>query len=288
MRRPTLTERKPPPTGVVIGPFSAVPFCRIDSSTWSGSGLPPFWSITSLPACWTSQSNSTPGRLEHAAGRLGELRAGPVAGDQCHAMRHPARTLPTHRRAAVAGNVLRDGRPQEVRRALRRLRRGDEHLLDRPRRGRAHVPRLRHRRARGERELRGGRVSPARGRPADERRARRVQGAAGLRPGAAARRDDDHRRERDGRLADGDAAHRRLGALLLRPGRGRDRPRERAPQGRHADRPAADDRRALRAPPPRRARPSTRTRRSTTPRTSWPCSAARPRPRRRRVRSRSR
>ena len=29
--------------------------------------------------------------------------------------------------------------------------------------------------------------------------------------------DDDHRRQRDGRLADGDAAHRRLGALLLRP-----------------------------------------------------------------------
>ena len=31
-----------------------------------------------------------PGRLEHAARRLGELGAGPVAGDQCHAMRHSA------------------------------------------------------------------------------------------------------------------------------------------------------------------------------------------------------
>ena len=38
--------------------------------------------------------------------------------------------------------------------------------------------------------------------------------------------------EREGRDADGDAAHRRLGALLFRSGRGRDRPRERAPQGR--------------------------------------------------------
>ena len=69
-------------------------------------------------------------------------------------------------------------------------------------------------------------------------------------------------------LADGDDADGRLGALLLRPGRGRDRPRERAPQGRRADRAAADDRRALRAAPPRRAGGRSRTRRSTTPRTS--------------------
>ena len=49
-RRPTLTERKPPPTGVVIGPLSATPFSRIESSVSWGSGLPPFSSITSVPA----------------------------------------------------------------------------------------------------------------------------------------------------------------------------------------------------------------------------------------------
>ena len=120
------------------------------------------------------------GRLEHAARRLGELGAGPVAGDQCHAMRHSAPDFTDALVRAVAGNVLRDGRPEEVRRALRRLGRGDEHLLDRPGRGRAHVPRLRHRRAGGERELRGGRLPPARGRPAEQRRAGGVQGAAGV------------------------------------------------------------------------------------------------------------
>ena len=55
-----MTERKPPPTGVVIGPFSATPVRRIESSVGSGSGLPPYCSITSAPACWTSHSNSTP------------------------------------------------------------------------------------------------------------------------------------------------------------------------------------------------------------------------------------
>ena len=168
-------------------------------------------------------------------------------------MRHSAPDFTDALVRAVAGNVPRDGRPEEVRRPLGRLRRGDEHLLDRPGRGRADVPRLRHRRAGRERELRGGRLPPARGRAAARRRARRVQGAAGGRARAAACGDDDHRRERDGRLADGDDAHGRLGAVLLRRGRGRDRPRERAPEGRDPDRAAADDRGALRAPPPRRA-----------------------------------
>src|SRR5437870_3732856 len=55
----TLTLRKPVPTGVVIGPFSATRVVRMDSRTCSGSGVP-YSAITFSPACWTSQSNSTP------------------------------------------------------------------------------------------------------------------------------------------------------------------------------------------------------------------------------------
>ena len=39
-RRATLTERKPEPTGVVIGPLMATFVARTDSTTSSGSGVP--------------------------------------------------------------------------------------------------------------------------------------------------------------------------------------------------------------------------------------------------------
>ena len=40
LRSATFTERKPDPTGVVIGAFIASLFRRIDSSTRSGIGVP--------------------------------------------------------------------------------------------------------------------------------------------------------------------------------------------------------------------------------------------------------
>src|SRR5213592_3485091 len=76
LRSPTLTERKPPPTGVVIGPFSATPFRRIDSRVAGGSGLPAFSSITSVPACSTSQSNATP--VASSTRRVASVSSGPV------------------------------------------------------------------------------------------------------------------------------------------------------------------------------------------------------------------
>src|SRR5437868_2279698 len=76
LRSATLTERKPPPTGVVIGPFSATPASRIASRTSGGSGLPPYWSITSAPASRTSQSNSTP--VASRARRVASVSSGPV------------------------------------------------------------------------------------------------------------------------------------------------------------------------------------------------------------------
>ncbi len=54
-----MTDRKPPPTGVVTGPLSATRFCRTDSMTESGSGEPVSLA-TSRPACWISQSMETP------------------------------------------------------------------------------------------------------------------------------------------------------------------------------------------------------------------------------------
>ena len=76
MRRPTLTERKPSPIGVVIGPLSATPFRRIDSSVASGSGLPPWSAITSAPAGWTSHSNSTP--VASSTRRVASVSSGPM------------------------------------------------------------------------------------------------------------------------------------------------------------------------------------------------------------------
>ena len=48
-RRATFTLRNPVPTGVVIGPFKACRFARIESRTRSGSGVPSSI-ITAAPA----------------------------------------------------------------------------------------------------------------------------------------------------------------------------------------------------------------------------------------------
>ncbi len=85
-----MTERKPPPTGVVIGPFSATPVSRIASSTRRrqrvaavpvhdvGAGL------LHVPV------ELDAGRLEDPARRLGQLGAGSVAGNENYAVSHGA------------------------------------------------------------------------------------------------------------------------------------------------------------------------------------------------------
>ena len=103
------------PIGVVIGPFSATLFCLTDASVSSGSGVPAS-SITSTPAWRTSQLELDAGRLEHAAGRLGQLGPGSVAGNQGHAVRHRgrrvhrARPLPTRKGGSTTEK--RRSRPQ--------------------------------------------------------------------------------------------------------------------------------------------------------------------------------
>ena len=87
MRRATLTLRNPVPMGVVSGPLIATPLLRMESSTWSGRGVP-YLSMTSAPASWTSQSNSTPVPSRDPAGGLRQLRSYPVPGDERDTMGH--------------------------------------------------------------------------------------------------------------------------------------------------------------------------------------------------------
>src|SRR4051812_12426373 len=108
LRSPTLTERKPPPTGVVIGPLIATPVRRIDSSVVSGSGLPPCWSITSAPACWSSHSNSTP--VASRTRRVASTSSGPVPSPGI-------RVTACAMRAAMLASVKQ--RPQFARHPLR-------------------------------------------------------------------------------------------------------------------------------------------------------------------------
>ena len=82
MRRPTLTERKPPPTGVVIGPLSAVPFCADRLEHVLGQRVAVVLVHHVRAGVLDVPVELDAGRLEHAAGRLGQLGAGAVAGDQ--------------------------------------------------------------------------------------------------------------------------------------------------------------------------------------------------------------
>ena len=88
-----MTERKPVPIGVVIGPFSAILFAFTEASVSSGSGVPAC-SITSTPACRTSQSKATP--VASRTRRVASVSSGPVPSPgmrvtRC-AMRGPAYT----------------------------------------------------------------------------------------------------------------------------------------------------------------------------------------------------
>src|SRR3954452_21795220 len=71
----TLIDRCPEPTGVVVGPLSAIPRSRIESSVRSGSGLPSS-SKTSTPAGCSSHSNST--SVASSTRRVASAISGPV------------------------------------------------------------------------------------------------------------------------------------------------------------------------------------------------------------------
>ena len=88
MRSATLTERKPPPTGVVIGPLIATPLCSDRVQHLVGQRVAAVL-VHHVAACVLDVPvELDAGRLEHAARRLGQLRAGAVAGDQGHSVRH--------------------------------------------------------------------------------------------------------------------------------------------------------------------------------------------------------
>ena len=72
------------PIGVVIGPFSATPFALTDASVSSGSGVPAVLHHVDARLVDVPVERDA-GRLEDAARRLGELGAGPVAGNEGHA-----------------------------------------------------------------------------------------------------------------------------------------------------------------------------------------------------------
>src|SRR5215208_7074659 len=115
-RSPTLTERKPPPTGVVIGPLSATPLPRIDSSASAGSGLPSLAAIDSSPAERRSHSKSTP--VASSTRRLASVSSGPVPSPGMRVTRCVigGRSY-TRRRRRPDGKQRRQGQPHAPRAA---------------------------------------------------------------------------------------------------------------------------------------------------------------------------
>src|ERR671923_2548642 len=75
LRSSTLTERKPEPTGVVVGPLMPTPLRLMEASVSSGNGLPDF-SYSSMPASRRSQANSTP--VASSTRRVASASSGPV------------------------------------------------------------------------------------------------------------------------------------------------------------------------------------------------------------------
>src|SRR5213080_2500869 len=119
LRSATLTERKPPPMGVVIGPLSATPVSRIASRTSGGSGLPPCFSITSAPASRTSHSSSAP--VASRTRRVASVSSGPVPSPGMRTTR--CATTPTlfkvpgmslHEAAAEADALAQAGSEREL------------------------------------------------------------------------------------------------------------------------------------------------------------------------------
>jgi len=146
----------------------------------------------------------------------------------------------------------RRGQPPEGRsRGRRRLSVGD--LFHRRPQGPPHLPGLRRRRPGGALHLRGGDLPPVAGPATYPKRAGRAFEGAGLHrqpeaPHQAARAAESAPEEDD---ADGGPAHRRVGAVRLRPGRGRQQPRGDSAKVLAAHRAAPDAGGGVGADPPR-------------------------------------
>ena len=82
-----MTERKPPPRGVVIGPLMAILFWRTDSRTSSGR-TEPYFSSGVEAGFAVLEVEGDAGGLEDADGGVHDLGADAVAGDNGDAVRH--------------------------------------------------------------------------------------------------------------------------------------------------------------------------------------------------------
>ena len=82
-----MTLVKPSPIGVVIGPFSATLFFRIDSSSGGGSVVPCSASA-GAPAVNSSQVGVEAGGVEHAQHGARDFGSDAVARNQRDAMGH--------------------------------------------------------------------------------------------------------------------------------------------------------------------------------------------------------
>ena len=87
MRSSTLTDRKPEPTGVVVGPLMPTFVRRSDARVSSGKGLP-VASNASMPASLDVPFELHAGRLEHAPRGLRQFGAGSVTRNERHFVRH--------------------------------------------------------------------------------------------------------------------------------------------------------------------------------------------------------
>ena len=90
MRSATLTERKPPPTGVVIGPLSATPFRADRLEHVLGQRVAAVLVHHVRAGLLHVPVELDAGRLEHAARRFGQLGADAVAGNEGHCVGHGA------------------------------------------------------------------------------------------------------------------------------------------------------------------------------------------------------
>ena len=87
MRSSTLIERKPDPTGVVVGPLMPTPVVFSDSQR----GLRKRVAVRAVlvdAGLVAVPVEVDAGGLEDAAGGLGQLGAGAVSGDEGHVVRH--------------------------------------------------------------------------------------------------------------------------------------------------------------------------------------------------------
>ena len=236
-RRRMFALRTPASAGVSIGPFSATRHDRIVSSVAEGRGSP-CRAKDRAPISAGTHSRATP--VASIVRRAASTTSGPMPSPAMSATRSATMTA-----ARVPGRLSWE-RDREGHAGGRRRRHED---LRHRRRGRAPVVRrLRDRRPRGARHVRGGRLPPARPRSADPLAAdgaRCVPEPRARAPSLPGPDDADPRAEH---LADVDAPHQHLGGLGVRPRRMGRIPGGRAPQGDAPDREDADADRHLRPP----------------------------------------